>query len=184
MGMKFLDYITGSVSRMSCLLSDSLEYSRLSNKGVNFQKLDCNLVVDYVLQNLNSAIEEKSAQVEVEKLPTITANHTQISQVFQNLIGNALKFQGDVPPKITIGCTENSDHFEFYVKDNGIGISPDFHQKIFFIFHRLHAHSDYEGSGIGLATCKKIIENHKGIIRVRSQEGKGSTFYFTIAKDL
>ena len=119
-----------------------------------------------------------------QALPIITANYTQLSQVFQNLISNALKFHGDILPEITIGCTDKRDVYEFFVKDNGIGISPEYHQKIFFIFRRLHSHAEYEGSGIGLATCKKIIENHKGIIRVQSQADQGSIFYFTIPKEI
>ncbi len=117
-------------------------------------------------------------------MPVITANKTLITQLFVNLLGNALKYHGNKVPCIEVGFTDETRHWTFYVKDNGIGIHPDFFEKIFVIFQRLHSKTEYSGTGVGLAICKKIVDVHKGKIWVESQTGTGSTFYFSIPKNI
>ncbi len=113
-------------------------------------------------------------------MPTVRADHTQLVQLFQNLIGNALKFRSEAPPKIHVDACRDGDHWRFSVRDNGIGIKPEFQDRIFLIFQRLHTRRQYAGTGIGLAICKKIVDRHGGRIWVQSQPGEGATFYFTL----
>jgi light-regulated signal transduction histidine kinase (bacteriophytochrome) len=136
----------------------------------------------YVTHVLGEKIFEAKAVVKVHPLPVITGNKSLLNQLFMNLVGNALKYRGDKKPEIEIGSTEEQDKWMFYVKDNGIGIDPRHYEKIFIIFQRIHARSEYSGTGIGLAICKKIVEKHNGNIWVESEPGKGSTFFFTIPK--
>ena len=126
------------------------------------------------------AIEESSAVITHDPLPTVLADPTQLGQVLLNLVGNAIKFRGDEPPVIRVGATRADDEWSFSVRDNGIGIDPQHAGRVFVIFQRLHGRKDYPGSGIGLAICKKIVERHGGRIWLESQPGQGATFYFTI----
>jgi chemotaxis family two-component system sensor kinase Cph1 len=132
--------------------------------------------------NLRIAIESEGATVTHDKLPAVMADNSQLVQLFQNLIGNALKFHGPEAPRIHIGVEERDEAWEFSVRDNGIGIEPQYFDRIFMMFQRLHSKDEYPGTGIGLAICKKIIDRHGGNIRVESQPGNGSTFYFTLPK--
>ena len=134
--------------------------------------------------NLKSKIEETTSFITHDELPEIFVDPSQITRVFQNLISNAIKYKSEENPYIHISAREKSDCYEFIVRDNGIGIAPKYYEKIFEIFQRLHTKDAYEGTGIGLAICKRIIERHRGIIWVDSEEGKGSTFHFTISKKL
>jgi chemotaxis family two-component system sensor kinase Cph1 len=134
-----------------------------------------------VLVNLQLAIEENSAVITYDPLPTVMADASQLRQLFQNLLGNALKFHSDRPPHVHIGSSQETDHWLLWVQDNGIGLDHKYAERVFVIFQRLHNRNEYPGTGIGLAICKKIVERHNGRIWVESQPGQGTTFYFTLS---
>jgi len=171
-----------------------LNYSRVSTRGQPFKLVDCDLILQRAIANLQIAIADSKAIVTHEPLPEVMADTTQITQVFQNLIGNAIKFCQNQQPQIHIGVAKanaNSDEeslnsipladeWLFSIRDNGIGLESQYAERIFIIFQRLHGRDKYPGTGIGLAICKKIIERHGGRIWVESKPGQGSTFYFTI----
>ena len=161
------------------LIDDLLAYSR-AGRGKATEPTDVAAVVAKVLKGLTVGIQESGAVVTHDPLPTITANPLELTQVFQNLIGNAIKFKGQRKPKSTSAPSGRTDGWLFSVRDNGIGIDPQFADRIFMIFQRLHTREQYPGTGIGLAICKKIVERHGGRIWVESQPGEGATFYFTI----
>ena len=177
---EFIEYAVDGADRMQRLIRDLLEYSRVGSETMSFQPTDCELVLRQVMRNLSKSILERQADITHDPLPMIQANPTLLTQVFQNLIGNALKFQGAAPAKIHVGAKPLADGWEFFIRDNGIGVPRDQLDRIFAIFQRLHGRSDYPGTGIGLAICKRIVEKHDGTIWVESEQGKGSTFYFTI----
>ena len=181
---KYMDFAVDGAARMKKLIHDLLEYSRLANTMEVLKEVDCNDIVQNVLALLDFNIREEKATVHVNPLPVIRAAAPQLQQVFQNLVGNALKYRNSKPPEIEIGCIEKEEQWQFYVKDNGMGIDPKFFDKIFIIFQRLHNNTDFAGTGIGLSTCKKIIQKHGGDIWVTSQTGQGSTFHFTIQKNI
>ncbi|RPD51538.1 hypothetical protein DRJ53_02335 [Paracnuella aquatica] len=179
---KYLAFMSQASDRMKVLINDLLEYSRLGRKG-ELSLVNCNELTQAVLADLQLAIKDAGANVQVGALPTVEAFPTELKQVFQNLIVNALKFRKKTePPLIEVGCTEREDHWEFFVKDNGIGMDAKHYERIFVIFQRLHTRSEFEGSGIGLSHCKKIVEMHNGHIWVESVLGSGSTFYFTLQR--
>jgi light-regulated signal transduction histidine kinase (bacteriophytochrome) len=167
---------------MQTLINDLLAYSRVSSQGGAFAAADCNHILRMVLENLHVMIQTHHADVTVDPLPVVLGDATQLGQVFQNLIVNAIKFHGDHPPRIQVYASEGSDEWTFSVRDNGIGIAPEYFDRIFVIFQRLHTIEEYGGTGIGLAICKKIVERHGGRIWVESKVGEGSTFRFTIPK--
>ncbi len=179
---EFLQYAVDGAKRMQNLIEDLLKYSRLGTKAQNFQSVDLNPLLRQVLEGLQASLQEAGANLTIDQLPTITADRSQIFQLLQNLIANALKFRSEKPPEITIGYREVGDAFEFFVKDNGIGIDSKYFTHIFEVFRRLHNAESYSGTGIGLATCKKIVERHEGRIWVNSEMNKGSTFYFSLPK--
>jgi signal transduction histidine kinase len=181
---QYINLIIDGSKRMHALVNDLLEYSRVGRSAVNFDDVDFNKVINTALQNLSVSIAEAKAHVTFDFLPKIIAEPFQMTQLFQNLIGNALKFHSDQSTRIHIGAKEESDHWTFSVKDNGIGIKPEYAERIFLIFQRLHDRKQYPGTGIGLAICKKIVEQHKGKIWVESTLGQGSNFIFTISKEL
>ena|SRR5690242_12080747 len=165
---------------MKVLIKDLLDFSRIGKKG-NLERVDCNNVVNEVLADIALAIKESGANISIQNLPVICAYPTEIKQLFQNLLTNAIKFRKPgVSPQISICVKETKEGWEFSVKDNGIGIDKKYNDKIFVIFQRLHNRTEYEGSGIGLAHCKKIVELHGGNIWVESKPGEGCTFHFTI----
>lgn len=176
----FIKYTVEGVGRMQRLIKDLLEYSRLGINGETLKTSECTELVDRALANLQAAIEESGAQVTYDPLPTVAVDPSQLSRVFQNLIGNAIKFHGEEAPRVHISAEQRGEEWVFSVRDNGIGMDLDQSERIFMIFQRLHTREEYEGTGIGLAICKKIVERHGGRIRVESEEGRGSTFYFTI----
>jgi signal transduction histidine kinase len=176
---KFLGYASEGALRMQVLIQDLLAFSRVGRNAVA-GAVDCNAVLKEVVQTLSATIEESKAIVTFGELPEIWAERTQMSQVFQNLIGNAIKFHGPEPPMIAIQAEKADDHWLFSVSDNGIGIPPECAENIFVVFQRLHARTEYPGNGIGLAICKKIIERYGGRIWVESREGSGSTFKFIL----
>lgn len=179
---EFLRFITDGVQRMQTLIQDLLAYSRVSSQGAAFLPADCNQIIVRVLENLQASIESQRAEVTVDPLPMLVADATQLGQLFQNLLGNALKFHGKAPPRIRLSAREGDYEWVFSVKDNGIGIAPEYFERIFIIFQRLHTIEEYGGTGIGLAICKKIVERHGGRIWVESAVGEGSTFHFSIPK--
>jgi light-regulated signal transduction histidine kinase (bacteriophytochrome) len=177
----FIDYAVDGARRMKIMIDNLLKYSRVGTQGNNFAPIDLMMVMHDVLNDLELAIQENDAVVSYDCLPVVTADNSQMQLVFRNLIGNALKYRGDNPPRIHVSAQRQEQAWQFRVKDNGIGIEPRFFERIFKIFQRLHLRTQYEGTGIGLAVCKKIIERNGGTIGVDSTPGEGSTFYFTIA---
>jgi len=179
----YLDFAVEGSRRMRDLINDLLAYSRVSKEFGAFTDVVTNELVDIALQNLKTSIEESGAKVEVDPLPPIQANSSQIVQLFQNILANAIKFRPPgSKPRIRISARESDDKWIFSVKDNGIGISNQYLNRIFVIFQRLHTSQKYPGTGIGLSICKKIVENHGGSIWAESELGKGSTFYFALPK--
>ncbi len=176
----FIGYAVDGAERMQWLIRDLLEYSRVGSENKSFESTECERILQQVMKNLSAAIREHQAEITHDPLPVIQANPTLLTQVFQNVIANALKFQGESPATIHVGARPLFDGWEFFVQDNGIGIPQDQLDRVFAIFQRLHLRSDYPGTGIGLAICKRIVEKHDGKIWVESEPGKGSTFYFTI----
>ncbi len=179
-GKKFISFAVEGALRMRTLINDLLAYSRVNSRAQPFQPTDCEALLKDVLQGLALRIEETGAEVTHDSLPTVSGDRTQLAQVFQNLIGNAIKFRSEKPPCVHIGVERRDTEWIFSVRDNGIGIPPECHEKIFIIFQRLHTRRYYEGNGIGLAIVKRIVERHGGTIRLDSKPGEGSTFYFTI----
>ncbi|MDB9512430.1 response regulator [Kamptonema animale CS-326] len=178
--MKFIQkMIKGSV-RMQSLIDDLLEYSRVSKKSKDFEATDCNQIFEEACGNLHLAIRKNQATVSRCDLPIVIGDCSQMVQVFQNLIGNAIKYRRDYPPIIHLSVERRETDWLFSVSDNGIGIDSKHSERIFQIFQRLHTQEEYTGTGIGLAICQKIVERHGGKIWVESQLGAGATFYFTL----
>jgi light-regulated signal transduction histidine kinase (bacteriophytochrome) len=176
----YLNTMIGSSRRMEDLVLDVLAYSRLNSHERKLVDVDIDVLVDRALENLKASILESGAKIEREDLPSLKVNDTEFIQVFQNLIGNAIKFRNGNQPVIQISSRKENDHWLFWVKDNGIGVDPKYHGKIFEIFQRLHGQDAYTGTGIGLAICRKVIENHGGRIWVESSPGAGAKFCFTV----
>lgn len=179
---EYIGYITKSTDRMYLLIDDLLAYSRIAKQEQNLVPLELESVVRDTLEDLSISIEEQQATINYQNLPTVVANPREIAQLFQNLISNSLKFASDRPLKITIDAVEKEDEWLISVKDNGIGIEPQFSDKIFQMFQRLHGNREYEGTGIGLAICQKVVNSYGGEIWVESQLNEGATFYFTLPK--
>lgn len=176
----FINFAVGGAKRMQTLINDLLAYSRISTKGKEFSSVDCNNILKKVLYNLEFQIKDRNAAVTYEALPKIYADETQLIQLFQNLIGNGIKFNDKESPRIHISSEKVGGHWRFSVKDNGIGVPRKHYERIFTIFQRLHTQEQYEGTGIGLGICKRIVQRHGGEISLQSIEAKGTTFYFTI----
>jgi light-regulated signal transduction histidine kinase (bacteriophytochrome) len=168
---------------MHSLINDLLTYSRVGTRGKPLEPTDCEAVFDQSVSNLKVAVEESGARVTHDSLPTVMADSSQLEELFQNLIGNAIKFHGEEPPRVHVSVRPDGNQWVFSVRDNGIGIAPEFAERIFIIFQRLHGNEKYPGTGIGLAVCKKIVECHGGRIWVESELGKGATFYFTLPRE-
>jgi PAS domain S-box-containing protein len=178
---RYIDYVIQASDRMKTLIKDLLDYSRIGREK-KFEPVDCNLVFAAVMADLTKVIKENQAVITAGDLPVVNAFPTELKLLFQNLISNSIKFQKPgIAPHIEISTTRENGHWHFQFRDNGIGIEKQYQQRIFIIFQRLHNRSQYEGSGIGLAHCKKIVELHGGTIWVESEAGKGSTFHFTLA---
>ena len=177
---ELIAHAVDGAARMQTLINHLLSYSRVGTRGKGFETTDGNAVLKAALANLAAAIAESGAVITHDELPLIRADAAQLTQVLQNLIGNALKFRGAAPPAIHLGVQRRQAEWLFSVRDNGIGILPDYFDRIFVIFQRLHTRNEYPGTGIGLAICKKIVERHGGRMWVESQAGAGSTFFFTI----
>jgi signal transduction histidine kinase len=181
-GQKWIFYMVDASKRMQALIEDLLMYSRVGTKAKEPAPVDSGLCVDTALANLRLAIQRSGADITRDPMPAVVADGLQLTQLFQNLVGNAIKYRDDSrPPAVHIGAELNHDALcHFSVRDNGIGIDPRFHDRIFGLFQRLHERGKFEGTGIGLAVCKKIVERHGGTIWVESEQGRGSIFHFTL----
>ncbi len=177
---EFISYAVDGATRMQRLINDLLAYSRVGTRGKPFKPVDCQAIFRETRDNLMKVIEESGAVITHESLPTVPGDEVQLLQLFQNLVANAIKFRSQTPPQIRVSAQKSGPEWVFAFKDNGIGIAPEHQERIFSIFQRLHHRSEYPGTGIGLALCKKIVERHGGRIWVESQPGQGSTFYFSI----
>jgi PAS domain S-box-containing protein len=180
-GRKYMGYVVEGAERMQALINDLLTYSRVGSRGGARTPVSMKQALDDAVGNLSAAIEESRAVIRSDPLPAVTADRSQMVQLLQNLVGNAIKFHGPRAPEIHIGAAREKDAWIFSVRDNGIGIEPKYHDRIFLIFQRLHSRIEYPGTGIGLAVCKKIVERHYGRIWFESQPGEGTTFFFTIS---
>ena len=167
---------------MQRLINDLLAYSRVNTQGKTIETVDSHSVLGAALRNLSAAIEESHAIIINDDMPAVRADASQLSQLFQNLIGNAIKFRGADSPRIHVSASDFGREWRFSVKDNGIGFDAKYADKVFVIFQRLHTRQEFPGTGIGLAICKRIVERHGGRIWFESETGKGSTFYFTLPK--
>lgn len=177
---EYVQFIVEGVTRMRQLINDLLMFSRVETRGGKFVQTDCEVVLSEVLSDLKSSIDASQAVITHDQMPLLIGDKVQLSQVFQNLIGNAIKFRGKEPPRIHVGVKKQNAEWLFTVQDNGIGFDPEFSEKIFVIFQRLHTRAEYPGTGIGLSLCKKIVERHGGKIWVDSAAGRGTTFNFTL----
>jgi len=182
-GQHFIERTTAAVVRMRTLIEDLLEYSRVGTRGAELQPTACESVLQSVLENLHATIEETGALVSHDPLPVLVADASQMRQLFQNLIGNAIKFHSAAPPRVHVSARDTGQHWLFTVRDNGIGLDPTYEDRIFVIFQRLHSYGAYPGTGVGLAICRKIVERYGGRIWVESQPGAGATFFFTLARN-
>jgi chemotaxis family two-component system sensor kinase Cph1 len=179
-GKEFIGFVVEGVSLMQTLIDDVLAYSRVDVQGIEFQLTEVELSLEKALGNLRGRIRDNEVSITHDPLPVVMADSTQLMQLFQNLIGNAIKFRRDDAPQIHISAERIEDAWLFSVQDNGIGIDPQFRDRVFIIFQRLHTRDEYPGTGMGLAICKKIVECHRGRIWLESELGQGATFYFTI----
>ena len=184
-GLEYLGYVERSGMQMHHLINDLLDYSRASRAQLPFVNVDCAGLVKLACERLSAAIAESKAEIIVGPLPTLLANGEGLVRVFQNLIANGIKFQprdAARPPRIEINAVEGQARWKFSVRDNGIGVAAEHIPKLFTLFTRLHPQEEYEGTGIGLPICQKLVEHHRGQIWLESTPGEGSCFYFTLAK--
>jgi PAS domain S-box-containing protein len=177
---EFIDFAVGGVRRMQHLIEDLLAFSRVGTRGAPLVPTESEAALRAAMTNLQAAIEEAGATVTHVPLPQVMGDATQLEQVFMNLLGNALKFRGPRPAVIDVTAARQGRYWTFAIRDNGIGIAPEYYDRIFVIFQRLHARDEYSGTGVGLAICKKIVERHGGRIWVESGLGEGTTFSFTL----
>lgn len=179
-GARYAGYIVEGAGRMEDLIMDLLKYSRVRSGSVSMVRTSMKEVLDQAISELEAVVRDSAAEITADDLPEINANPTQMRQLLENLIGNAIKYRGDEAPKVRLAAERQTGNWLFRVSDNGIGIDPEHHDRIFTIFHRLHSQEKYSGTGIGLAICKKIVESHNGKIWVESAPGKGSSFCFSL----
>lgn len=177
---QFIEFIVGAAKRMQSLINDLLSYSRVERKSQSTDLVNCSTALDLALANLQATIQENQANIQRTRLPVVSGNSSQVVQLFQNLLSNALKFRNAAAPEIHISACKSGQYWRFSVSDNGIGFDMKHAERIFSIFQRLHSRDKYEGTGIGLSICKKIVERHHGRIWVESKPGEGTTFYFTM----
>ncbi|OGX38030.1 MAG: hypothetical protein A3C53_08265 [Omnitrophica WOR_2 bacterium RIFCSPHIGHO2_02_FULL_68_15] len=182
---KFIGYIVDGAYRMQALIRDLLMYSRAGRGELALEPTDMEAVLAQALSNLETALQANQAAVTHDPLPMVMASPSQMTQILQNLVGNAIKYHGDAPPKVHVSALQKSGFWQFSIQDNGIGIDPQYADRVFIIFQRLHTKKEYAGTGIGLAICKKMVERHGGQVWLESEgEGKGTTFKFTLPAEL
>jgi light-regulated signal transduction histidine kinase (bacteriophytochrome) len=179
---KYITYAVDGAIRMQQLVNDLLAYSRISTRGKPIENTDSHSILGEVISNLSAMIEEGKAIVTNDELPMVRADASQLVQLFQNLLVNAIKFRGKDFPRVHVSARDEGRKWVFSVRDNGIGIDQQYADRIFVIFQRLHTRQEYSGTGIGLAVCKRIVERHGGKIWFESEPGKGSTFFFSVQK--
>jgi light-regulated signal transduction histidine kinase (bacteriophytochrome) len=179
---QYARFIVDGASRLQTMIEDLLEYSRAGRPDKPAQRCESADIVAKALSDLSISLAESKAEIKREGLPAVWGDFDQLTRLFQNLIGNALKFRGENPTRIELGAEEVGQDWRFHVRDNGIGIDPAYHEKIFGVFNRLHARELYPGTGVGLAICRKIVEHHGGRIWVESRQGQGAAFYFTLPR--
>jgi light-regulated signal transduction histidine kinase (bacteriophytochrome) len=177
---EYLTFAVEGAERMQQMLADLLAYTKAGGQDLVCAPVDCQALLGRVIDDLHVAIAESGATITHDSLPTVSGDATQLSQLFQNLIGNALKFRGTTPLRVHVSAQPEDSHWRFVVRDNGIGIDPSQAERIFRVFQRLHTRKEYQGTGIGLAICQKIVTRHGGRIWVESAPGQGATFCFTI----
>jgi light-regulated signal transduction histidine kinase (bacteriophytochrome) len=177
---QYIGYILQGVNRMHGLIEDLLSYSEIDSRNTFFKTVDSGAALREALANLQVPIAESGAVITASTMPATTGDHIQLVRVFQNLIGNSIKYRSEEIPRIQISAERKDDEWEFSVRDNGIGIEPRYKESVFKLFKRLHARSEYPGNGVGLASCRKIIERHGGKIWLKSEAGTGATFCFTL----
>lgn len=177
---EFIAYAVDGAIRMQAIINDLLALSRVNTRNTGFARTDTKIALNKALANLRLVIEENGANIVCGFLPVLDADSSQLTQLFQNLISNAIKFRGSDSPCVEVGAESQDGEWVFHVRDNGIGIAPEYFDRIFLMFQRLHSKREYPGTGIGLTICKKIIEHHGGRIWVESEQGKGTAFFFTI----
>lgn len=179
-GLEFIGFAVDGATRMQGLIQDLLTYSRVGTRGDEFSPVSLESALERGLANLKVGLEESQAVVTHDLLPTVHGDLSQLTQLFQNLVGNALKFRRNEPPRVHLSAQRRGAEWLISVEDNGIGIEPEYAERIFIIFQRLHGKAEYPGSGIGLSICKKIVTRHGGKIWVEGRPGTGSTFFFTL----
>lgn len=177
---EYIDFAVDGADRMRDMVDDLLAYSRVEQSDGTFESVDCGAVLDRVVGDLQVQVEETDADVDVADLPTVQADPDQLEQLFRNLVSNAVKYSGDDPPRVEVTAERCQDAWALSVADDGIGIDPEYNDRIFEVFKRLHHSDEYSGTGIGLSLCQEIVENHDGDIRVDSEPGEGSTFVVTL----
>lgn len=182
-GREFIAFAVDGARRMQSLVRDLLDLSRVATRGRPFEPVDCRALVERVAADLQGALADTGGEIRIGPLPTVRADGSQLAQLFANLVGNALKYRGERPPRVRVWAERRGEGHLFHVEDNGIGIPPEFHEQVFEAFRRLHTRDEYPGNGIGLAICRKIVARHGGWIRVRSQPGEGSDFHFWMPED-
>lgn len=180
---EFIAYAVEGATRMQKLINDLLAISRVGGSNREMQPMDAGAALQMALGSLKGAIEESGVVVTHNQLPTVVANSTELVRLFEHLVDNAIKFRREEPPRVHVGAERMGDECLFSVRDNGIGIDPAHFERIFRLFQRLNMREKYPGTGIGLAECKKIVERHGGRIWVESEPGKGTIFYFTLARE-
>lgn len=179
-GQRYIDYAVDGSRRMSALITALLELAQVNSRTVQHAPVDTTAAYRSAIDNLSTAIEDSDASVSCVDLPVVFGDEAQLTQLFQNLIGNAIKFRGPEPPHVSVEAEQRDGQWRFAVRDNGIGIDPSQHQRVFQIFQRLHSRDKYPGTGIGLSLCQRIVERHGGRIWIESTPGSGTTFYFTL----
>jgi light-regulated signal transduction histidine kinase (bacteriophytochrome) len=176
----YIGRLVGGVKRMQNLITDLLAYSRVESRAAPFVAVDLNQLCDDVVVLLRTCVEDAGGRVTRDELPTVVGDRSQLSQLLQNLIDNALKYRHKDPPRVHVSAEQNGSGWTISVRDNGIGIDARHHEQIFEVFRRLHTEREYPGTGIGLAICRRIVQRHGGHLWLESKPGQGSTFYFTV----
>lgn len=170
--------------RMQGLIDDLMKLSQTGTAGLNATPVDLNAILDEVKLNLTTQVEEAAAEIRIEKLPVVLGDRTLLLQLFQNLVSNSIKFRSEATPVIDVGYTRHEDGYAFSVSDNGIGLDPRHHDRVFEVFNTLNPRGQFEGNGVGLSICKKVVERHGGNIWVESELGRGTSFWFTLPAQL